>query len=334
MAASRIFSRLAELLDVNVTRAAAVWLRLNADGTTSQRTSAETLGDLGAASTSDLAGKASLTGATFTGAINTNGATLWTVEGGSITAGDIGENYGINVGPMITLLGEEGKISASEGEFFNLYATAIEATDTITATNFVGPGTGLTGTAPNLTAGAANSLAGILPVVSGGTGASNLDALQPKIASANASVTRTALGLGGEQSVTFAGISGATLTVSGDADFQSGNGIYIKSIQIFQSGTTAILRSGGGFQIAGTSGAQGAPLIFQTRGRLVPNADGDFSFRNSANNANGALTVSNLTASGSIESTAATAGVVLKSPDGTRYRITVANGGALTTTAL
>jgi hypothetical protein len=46
MSAFRIFSRFADLLDINVTRAAAAWLRLNADGTVTERTAAQTLTDL------------------------------------------------------------------------------------------------------------------------------------------------------------------------------------------------------------------------------------------------------------------------------------------------
>ena len=37
---------------------------------------------------------------------------------------------------------------------------------------------------------------------------------------------------------------------------------------------------------------------------------------------------------GNVEVTLNTKGIILKSPDGTRYRITVANGGSLTSTAL
>jgi hypothetical protein len=48
MSALRIFSRFAELLDIKTNRAAAAWLRLNADGTYSERTAAETRGDIGA----------------------------------------------------------------------------------------------------------------------------------------------------------------------------------------------------------------------------------------------------------------------------------------------
>jgi len=47
MGAIRIFSRFAELLDIAVSRAAVSWLRLNADGTVSERTAAETVADLG-----------------------------------------------------------------------------------------------------------------------------------------------------------------------------------------------------------------------------------------------------------------------------------------------
>ncbi len=39
-------------------------------------------------------------------------------------------------------------------------------------------------------------------------------------------------------------------------------------------------------------------------------------------------------ASGDVEVTLNTKGIILKSPDGTRYRVTVANGGSLTSTAL
>ena len=41
-----------------------------------------------------------------------------------------------------------------------------------------------------------------------------------------------------------------------------------------------------------------------------------------------------ITASGDIEATDSTKGVILKSPDGTRYRVTVANGGTLQVTAV
>ena len=52
MSAFRIFSRFAELLDINVTRAAAAWLRLNADGTVTERTAAQVLSDIGGAASS------------------------------------------------------------------------------------------------------------------------------------------------------------------------------------------------------------------------------------------------------------------------------------------
>lgn len=47
MSAFKIFNRFSQLLDINVTRAAAAWLRLNADGTTSQLTISEMQGELG-----------------------------------------------------------------------------------------------------------------------------------------------------------------------------------------------------------------------------------------------------------------------------------------------
>ena len=176
MAASRIFSRLAELLDVQVNRAAAVWLRLDETGEVSQRTAAETLGDLGAASTTALAGKASLT------ATNNFTATQSFAERVYLTEAVL------------------GVVTSPIAEAYN------------------GAGTGLTGTAANLsvgtattaayatTAGTASSISNAavlaalpsttpLPISSGGTGAANLDALQPKITSANASTTRTARGI-------------------------------------------------------------------------------------------------------------------------------------------
>lgn len=47
MGAFKIFSRFAELLDINVARGAAAWLRLNADGTVTERNASDTLADLG-----------------------------------------------------------------------------------------------------------------------------------------------------------------------------------------------------------------------------------------------------------------------------------------------
>jgi len=54
MAAFRIFRRFNELLDIAVSRAEAVWLRLNADGSVSQRTAAETRTDLGLGNSATL----------------------------------------------------------------------------------------------------------------------------------------------------------------------------------------------------------------------------------------------------------------------------------------
>jgi len=52
MSAFRIFSRFADLIDINVTRAAAAWLRLNADGSVTERTAAQTLADVGGVASS------------------------------------------------------------------------------------------------------------------------------------------------------------------------------------------------------------------------------------------------------------------------------------------
>lgn len=48
MIAQRVIYYFRDLLDIKATRAAAAWLRLNANGTVSERTAAQTLGDLGA----------------------------------------------------------------------------------------------------------------------------------------------------------------------------------------------------------------------------------------------------------------------------------------------
>jgi hypothetical protein len=48
MIAQRVIYFFSDLLDIKATRAAAAWLRLNANGTVSERTAAQTLGDLGA----------------------------------------------------------------------------------------------------------------------------------------------------------------------------------------------------------------------------------------------------------------------------------------------
>jgi cytoskeletal protein CcmA (bactofilin family) len=62
MIAQRVIYYFRDLLDIKATRAASAWLRLNTDGTVSERTAAQTVGDLGAAS---------LTGAnTFTSTSN------------------------------------------------------------------------------------------------------------------------------------------------------------------------------------------------------------------------------------------------------------------------
>jgi hypothetical protein len=48
MIAQRVIYYFRDLLDIKATRAASAWLRLNTDGTVSERTAAQTLGDIGA----------------------------------------------------------------------------------------------------------------------------------------------------------------------------------------------------------------------------------------------------------------------------------------------
>lgn len=83
MGALRIFSRFAELLDIKVTRAAAAWLRLNADGTVTERTAAQTLSDIGA----QAAGNYATGGGTATGT-NTGDQTLPTRDSLGLATSD------------------------------------------------------------------------------------------------------------------------------------------------------------------------------------------------------------------------------------------------------
>lgn len=153
-----------------------------------------------------------LTGAVFTGSVAFNSGNLTMLDETDVTS--------------IQLKSALGSVSSFSVYTGSLYATQditipdpndtgyvtyppvirMEAeTGSITATNFIGSGSGLTGTAAGLTAGTASSISNAavlaalpsttpLPILSGGTGAANLDALQPKITSANAGTTRTALG--------------------------------------------------------------------------------------------------------------------------------------------
>ena len=85
---------------------------------------------------------------------------------------------------------------------------------------------------------------------------------------------------------------------------------------------------GGSVSIIGRS-AVGATAIGAVLGtdRTQPDAARIASFRNSSTEKSAVM------ANGEFEHSVAGAGVVLRSPDGTRYRITVANGGTLTITA-
>jgi hypothetical protein len=67
---------------------------------------------------------------------------------------------------------------------------------------------------------------------------------------------------------------------------------------------------------------------------LVRRGDALLGCRTGTNVSDASFSCSNLTASGDIEATDSTKGIILKSPDGTRYRITVTNGGALSSTDL
>jgi hypothetical protein len=90
MSAFRIFRRFAELLDIKVTRAAAAWLRLNTDGTVTERTAAQTLSDIGAAATSHAHGSITADGKVGT----TSGLPLKTGTAGVVEAGAFGTTAG------------------------------------------------------------------------------------------------------------------------------------------------------------------------------------------------------------------------------------------------
>lgn len=86
MGAFRIFSRFAELLDIAVSRAAPAWLRLNANGTVTERTAAQTLSDLGAAASSHVHGNITTAGAIG----STANLPLITTTSGVVTVGAFG----------------------------------------------------------------------------------------------------------------------------------------------------------------------------------------------------------------------------------------------------
>jgi hypothetical protein len=77
-----------------------------------------------------------------------------------------------------------------------------------------------------------------------------------------------------------------------------------------------------------TNGASAVAYLFDTHNNLATTGAKLALFRNQG------VDRASIDKDGNIEVTTATQGIILKSPDGTRYKITVANGGTLTVTAL
>jgi len=168
MSAFRIFSRFAELLDINVTRAAAAWLRLNTDGTVTERTAAQVLSDIGGAASSHEHTSAQISDAT-------DAATPYMVVKRSASGSAAFDNYisapTVQAGDTLTV-GGMGAVRASNltgGRNIELP----NASGTLALTN---SSTGLV----NVDAG---YVTGTLPVANGGTGA------------ATAPLARAALGI-------------------------------------------------------------------------------------------------------------------------------------------
>lgn len=122
MGAFRIFSRFAELLDIKVVRAASAWLRLNTDGTVTERTAAETRTDIGAAPTADPAftGQGSIEGAlnpawdvrrTTVGTNNIVSSQTLT----AISSGDVTDGFGPTMGFRISDTGVSNNLIGAIG---------------------------------------------------------------------------------------------------------------------------------------------------------------------------------------------------------------------------
>jgi len=135
-----------------------------------------------------------------------------------------------------------------------------------------------------------------------------------------------------------------------------GTGVSSNSLQFQANGTTRIVIDGTGVSLTGSTTVTGilsptairsgyyiqtgTEFLFGTGGvsdvSLRRNSGGVVEVSNGSNSAGNLrdLSLRNLTASGDIEVTDLTKGIILKSPNGNRFRITVGDDGALTTTAL
>jgi hypothetical protein len=148
------------------------------------------------------------------------------------------------------------------------------------------------------------------------------------------------------RNITAFGSISATGTVFGNGLYFSGlsnTGLYANINSVFiQSGTGLVRFFNGSIRVSQTAGigfsgnvnggaANNASINWMSPGVLSIGA-GD-----GAGRTDGSLALTNLSAfsvnlSGDIEVTDPTKGVILKSPNGTRFRITVTNSGALSTT--
>jgi hypothetical protein len=155
-----------------------------------------------------------------------------------------------------------------------------------------------------------------LPIENGGTGVGS---------TGNLGTFRTDMGLGTGNSPTFAGQTlTAPLQISGSATI---GGV---------AGTLFNFSADGGGRIFATGSNTPYVHVRQSTNKFVRIGPTSIGYGTT-----GTVPTMNLTMDSgvfafdaAIESTTAAGGLILKSPSGTRYRVTVANGGALTTTEL
>jgi hypothetical protein len=150
------------------------------------------------------------------------------------------------------------------------------------------------------------STAGVAQIVAEGAGSGasgNVLQLPSNTTFADAPATRTALGLGTGDTPTFTTVTAAVFSATG-------NGFYAAQAPIR----------------LGTSNAMYFRALASTDTVSLTSSAGGTNYRD--------LKLRNLIASGDVEVTDSASGIILKSPDGTRYRVTVSDLGVLSTASL
>ncbi len=133
------------------------------------------------------------------------------------------------------------------------------------------------------------------------------------------------IGDDGNDNLLLQSSSGEAVIINGDTN-----------VRLQDGGNTKLTTTSTGVEVTGSVKADGNIALGNISGvaRLQHEGSGQLKMLSSGDSAIGTFTSTGTTFPSDIETTSSSKGLILKSPDGTRYRVTVANGGTLSVSAV